>query len=1417
MLQSNYGSQVKKPTTLAGNLELDPAGSQTKVKEVREVKSSKDLARWPPGVNNGLMRHLLRRSPQLRAVSWSDHIAMGHVPYRRDCFVCQQNQQQQKPHRSVEHPHGGVLSLDTAGPLIWGKDLGGRGGRYIMVGALTWAVSKDARTMKDSMAHDADQSGDPLPPAAPEIEEKKEVDEEKEEGSDAPMAGGSPEAMHLPGRDAPAQDEAAQVEHLPAEDLCPPEDIEGLPPVLAEGDDYQVKIGDEVKEFVVKTFRMAIPMRTKTSKEVTSTVMEMVLRLRADGFSVSKIHTDAGKEFSGSFKSWMSSRGIHHTRTSGDSPQTNGRAELAVKMVKTQARRLLCQAGLDATWWPWAVRHLNEIYRAHRRGEIPSWPPFFEPVIVRKRGWKRGDFLPTSEIVMYLCPSKEDHGHWVLPPGDGEAPRLTRYVLLRGKEPPTEEKWLAIERETLDELAVRRRIRGKRSIRRFGMTEEEVEEAQRQEEFKRRVEKMIKEEVPLMIHDDPSLVSEEMVILANLRKMVTSNESPLEEVLQTKIVSQKEVVENWPRWKEAVEGEVKALLEEKEALRPIGKDELQRIIQEAEAQGKRVEIVPSKMVFTTKPGPKGGKPKARWVVCGNFEAPKESEQNYSGGADAAACRILVGAASYHQWEGGTLDVKTAFLNADMWQGEEEDILIVKPPTLLKDQKVIDSSTWFVPLRAVYGFRRSPRLWGKTRDQGLDELEIVIVEGEKKTHLSLSQLVSEPNLWKIEEKIPEDSGFQGPRELYGLLMTYVDDMLIVGSDQVVSKTMEAIQLKWKTSTPDRVTSVPVKFLGVEISKQYDPSKGRDVWLLSQESYTQDLLQREASHLKPRKIPITRDQTSTPEVEEEVSAQLIKQSQKEVGELLWLVTRSRPDLMFAVARMSTMVLKWPQRVHEIYEQTLGYLLSTPNHGLQFALTPEEPVTIEAYSDASFAPEGSVSHGCFMISLQGSVLFWRSGRQHLTTLSTAESELVEIIEAMVAGESIHVMAYEIFGSLPKRMWTDSQAAIGILCSEGGSWRTRHLRVRSSAAREAFMDGEWFLAHLKGESMVADLGTKPLASSRLEFLKKEMGMCPRPQEEKKGEEEEKEEKKGEEKKEEKMIQWTLDQARAAEAIRLISIAAALTIAKGENETNEEENEVIDLTIPALILTFLIIFATLGMERIWEAAVRWFQRNNIGSHPGLAPEESQHRGDAPEATRQPAATLPRGRDAPQPEAEHLPGRDAPQEDEVAHLPSGDAPGTQSESTATHPQAPLPEGYVEATAEEIMQAWDEIEREEAAIWAEMNRRPEVYGAEDPPATPQREPTEDTMGPLEFQVFKTRYGSVYHVTRTCGHLRAPQVREVRELHWCTTCRRVASTGRGRPPPGVNLWIKGWGLPFHTDPRCPHAFNTDEVRVCSSCSP
>ena len=98
---------------------------------------------------------------------------------------------------------------------------------------------------------------------------------------------------------------------------------------------------------------------------------------------------------------------------------------MAVKSFKTQIRRLLKQADVGSECWPLAARYADALNRSWRLGDAPSFPPFMQDVLVRRRTWRQGVFEPTVETVKYLFPAPEEHGHWVqaeLKKNDQESP-----------------------------------------------------------------------------------------------------------------------------------------------------------------------------------------------------------------------------------------------------------------------------------------------------------------------------------------------------------------------------------------------------------------------------------------------------------------------------------------------------------------------------------------------------------------------------------------------------------------------------------------------------------------------------------------------------------------------------------------------------------------------------------------------------------------------------------------------------------------------------------------------------------------------------------------------------------------------------------------------------------------------------------
>eukprot|EP00435_Cladocopium_sp_Y103_P016796 s584_g4.t1 len=165
-------------------------------------------------------------------------------------------------------------------------------------------------------------------------------------------------------------------------------------------------------------------------------------------------------------------------------------------MIEDEVRKTLKAASVGPEFWPLALRHVNAINRSIRRNETPNWPPFLSDVVVRKRRWNRDDFRPTMEVAKYVAPSKEDHGHWII--GENGQVRLTRCVLRKVEDVPTEGQWVAIEKEIEDAQTLRRRLRHKAAVRRLEGEVEESEEKRRKDMIWKVIEEESKFWWPMM-------------------------------------------------------------------------------------------------------------------------------------------------------------------------------------------------------------------------------------------------------------------------------------------------------------------------------------------------------------------------------------------------------------------------------------------------------------------------------------------------------------------------------------------------------------------------------------------------------------------------------------------------------------------------------------------------------------------------------------------------------------------------------------------------------------------------------------------------------------------------------------------------------------------------------------------------------
>ena len=155
---------------------------------------------------------------------------------------------------------------------------------------------------------------------------------------------------------------------------------------------------------------------------------------------------------------------------------------------------------------------------------------------------------------------------------------------------------------------------------------------------------------------------------------------------------------------------------------------------------------------------------------------------------------------------------------------------------------------------------------------------------------------------------------------------------------------------------------------------------------------------------------------------------REAQRLAGEVLWLTTRTRPDLCYPIQRMTSIATKDPIKALKFGSRMLRYLKGTEHFGLKYLNHeatqkkyedvkedwPEETFEEErvcVWTDSSFASQAqSKSQGALVVTRSGNPVFWKCGTQALIATSTAESELQMLVEGCLAAQNIGMLVKEV-----------------------------------------------------------------------------------------------------------------------------------------------------------------------------------------------------------------------------------------------------------------------------------------------------------------------------------------------------------------------------------------------------------------------
>ena len=154
-----------------------------------------------------------------------------------------------------------------------------------------------------------------------------------------------------------------------------------------------------------------------------------------------------------------------------------------------------------------------------------------------------------------------------------------------------------------------------------------------------------------------------------------------------------------------------------------------------------------------------------------------------------------------------------------------------------------------------------------------------------------------------------------------------------------------------------------------------------------------------------------------------------------------------IMFVVAKMSSLITRDPKQVISMASQVWKYLANTIYHGLIYG-NEEGARDLHVFTDSSF---NDTCHGCTLVFWGEDLLLWKSSKQSAISVSTAESELIEVMEGAGAAEAVRAVMEELL-DLRARVTshTDSSSAVAIVGGDSGSWRARHLRKRAHTLRQ-------------------------------------------------------------------------------------------------------------------------------------------------------------------------------------------------------------------------------------------------------------------------------------------------------------------------------------------------------------------------------
>jgi hypothetical protein len=318
----------------------------------------------------------------------------------------------------------------------------------------------------------------------------------------------------------------------------------------------------------------------------------------------------------------------------------------------------------------------------------------------------------------------------------------------------------------------------------------------------------------------------------------------------------------------------------------------------------------------------------------------------------------------------------------------------------------------------------------------------------------------------------------------IAIVYVDDVAFMGqrNSKLLNNLKQRFTQKWECRDLGQLE----EFLGMQITRN---RKERTLYI-NQMDYLECVLERFHITKNPEIIPLPKGFKFTPYTGN-VDPKFRQKYQQLVGSLMYLMIGSRPDIAYAVVKLSQQSASPSAEHYKVGLHMCRYLLGTKKYALLFNGKAKHEVL--AYSDSDWAQDPTSRRsitGNFCLIAKGPIS-WLSRRQKIVALSSTEAEYMALSDCSRQLVWISQLLNEIGYEIPVPiLYGDNQGSIFWGENPIQEKRSKHIDIRYHYIREVVENKQIVPAFIEGKNNPADILTKNLERILFERFRPSLGI---------------------------------------------------------------------------------------------------------------------------------------------------------------------------------------------------------------------------------------------------------------------------------------------------------------------------------------